>query len=248
LDGCKSPWRWLSRKTNEFVEDRDQRDVLKIVYYNGHSYLDSNREMILASSKDRDKASTIRWSGIQQILEEACSDTLIIMDAAYYTSSKMVRRQGVLELIAAAVSEEHFRSLDRCTFTQALTELLKTRAGQSFNEPLSAAEVHSKLLSDYPKLIQDKHPERETITSFPSPLHMQTSGNSRLPSILLAPLQSGFLRTSLSHPQDFNGPQLNLSIRLASDDIDVETWTEWLRMMPDGIKDIKVEGPYRSFR
>ena len=47
-DGCKSSWRWLSRKINDFIDDRDQRDVLKIVYYNGHSYMDKNREMVLA--------------------------------------------------------------------------------------------------------------------------------------------------------------------------------------------------------
>lgn len=47
-EACKSPWRWLSRKITDFSEDRDQRDVLKIVYYNGHSYLDGNREMVLA--------------------------------------------------------------------------------------------------------------------------------------------------------------------------------------------------------
>ena len=45
---CKSSWRWLSREINEFIDYHDQRDVLKIVYYNGHSYLDANREMILA--------------------------------------------------------------------------------------------------------------------------------------------------------------------------------------------------------
>lgn len=45
---CKSAWRWLSREMNEFIELHDQRDVLKIVYYNGHSYLDGDREMILA--------------------------------------------------------------------------------------------------------------------------------------------------------------------------------------------------------
>ncbi|KAG7120880.1 hypothetical protein HYQ46_010868 [Verticillium longisporum] len=70
--------------------------------------------MVLASSRDREKAETLRWSGIQQVLEEACGDTLILMDAAYYPSSKMVRQQGVLELIAAAVSEEHFNELERC--------------------------------------------------------------------------------------------------------------------------------------
>lgn len=47
-ESCKSSWRWLSRQLNDFAEDRDQRDVLKIVYYVGHTYLDGNREMILA--------------------------------------------------------------------------------------------------------------------------------------------------------------------------------------------------------
>jgi hypothetical protein len=48
MDGAKSSWRWLSRQLNDFAEDRDQRDVLKIVYYVGHTYLDGNREMVLA--------------------------------------------------------------------------------------------------------------------------------------------------------------------------------------------------------
>lgn len=47
-ESCKSSWRWLSRQLNDFAEDRDQRDVLKIVYYVGHTYLDGNRDMMLA--------------------------------------------------------------------------------------------------------------------------------------------------------------------------------------------------------
>jgi hypothetical protein len=47
-ESCKSSGRWLSRKLNDFVEDRDQRDVLKVVFYAGHSYLDGNRDMTLA--------------------------------------------------------------------------------------------------------------------------------------------------------------------------------------------------------
>ncbi|PNY29240.1 Uncharacterized protein TCAP_00844 [Tolypocladium capitatum] len=244
-DGCKSSWRWLSRQLNEFAEDRDQRDVLKIVYYAGHTYLDGNREMILASSRDNTKASTIRWNGIQQILEEACSDTLIIMDAAYYPSSRMVRQKGVLELIAASVSEEHVGVLDRCAFTRALVEQLRTRATRS--NPLSAVELHSILLATYPKMIQDRNPEKETITSFPAPLHTMMSGNSRLPSVFLSPVyQNSPLRNSFSFE---NSPQLHLSIKLHDDNVDIDSWNEWLRLMPDGIKDVKVDGPFRaSFR
>ncbi len=47
-EGCKSSWRWLSREITDFMDKRDQRDVLKIVYYTGFTYLDTNREMVLA--------------------------------------------------------------------------------------------------------------------------------------------------------------------------------------------------------
>ncbi|KAF5002518.1 hypothetical protein FDECE_10612 [Fusarium decemcellulare] len=242
-DGCKSSWRWLSRQLNEFAEDRDERDVLKIVYYVGHTYLDGNREMVLASSKDPERASTIRWGGIQQTLEEARADTLIIMDAAYYPSSRMVRQQGVLELLAASVSEEHFYVLDRCAFTRALAEQLRVRAARL--SPLSAAELHANLFSHYAKMVQDKNPEQEVVTSFPSPLHMMMSGNSRLPSIFLSPVyENNPMRNSLSSYE--NSPQLHLSIRLDDDNVNLESWNEWLRLMPEGIKDIKVEGPFRA--
>jgi hypothetical protein len=242
-DGCKSSWRWLSRQLNEFVEDRDERDVLKIVYYAGHTYLDANREMVLASSRDPEQASTIRWGGIQQTLEEACADTLILMDAAYYPSSRMVRQQGVLELLAASVSEAHFYDLDRCAFTRALAEQLRVRAARL--SPLSAAELHANLFSHYAKMVQDKYPEKEALTSFPSPLHMMMSGNSRLPSIFLSPVyQNSPMRSSFSSYE--NSPQLHLSIRLDDDNVDLESWNEWLRLMPEGIRDIKVEGPFRA--
>lgn len=269
-DGFKSSWRWLSRQLNDFAEDRDHRDVLKIVYYAGHTYLDGDREMILArylfplilfntlakactatyllidSSRDKDKASTIRWNGMQQILEEACADTLVIMDAAYYPSAKIVRQRGVLELLAASASEDHAASLRRCAFTRGLSELLSTRAARS--TPLSVVELHAILLSHYPKIARDSNLERETITTFPVPLHTMMSGNSRLPSIFLSPVHhhSSPLRNSFSYE---NYPQLHLSIKLLDDNVDVESWNEWLRLMPDGVKDVKIDGPFRpSFR
>lgn len=47
-DGNKSSFRWLSREVSDFIDNNDQRDVLKIVYYSGYSYLDSNRDMVLS--------------------------------------------------------------------------------------------------------------------------------------------------------------------------------------------------------
>ena len=163
------------------------------------------------------------------------------MDAAYYPSSRMVRQRGVLEIIAASVSEEHYSSFERCGFTKALTDILRTRATRS--HPLSAAELHALLMAEYPKLIHERNPEREVVTSFPAPLHAMVSGNSRLPSIYISPITHGSpLRTAFSYE---NNPQLHLAIRLHDDNVDIDTWNEWLRLMPEGVKDVKVEGPFR---
>jgi hypothetical protein len=305
-DGCKNSWRWLSRAMTEFIDHRDQRDVLKVVYYSGHSYLDGNREMVLArfvscpccfffffsffssffscfpfplppffshlfihlsvhmyttaalaltgntpshSSRNADADRAIRWSGIQQILESASSDTLIIMDAPYYPSSSVqVRQQGVLELIAACASEEHARCVERGAFTRALTAELRTRANQKFMSPLSAAELHAKLLTLYPKIYQDRNPEKEVVTSFPSPLHMQLSGNARLPSILLAPVQKVTPYGMESPPSagSSSGSQLTFTFTLADEPLNVGSWIDWLRLMPVGVRDVKVDGPYRN--
>lgn len=47
-DGCTNSSRWLSRRINDFADHLDTRDVLKVVYYNGDTFLDENRETILA--------------------------------------------------------------------------------------------------------------------------------------------------------------------------------------------------------
>lgn len=164
------------------------------------------------------------------------------MDCAYYPSYKTVRRQGMLELIAASAGEDHVELLGRSSFTRALTDLLRTRAVQQFKEPFSAAELHSKVLSLYPCIIREQHPENEVMARFPTPLCIQLSGVKTLPSILLAPLRHGEAPRS---PQ--SGPHLiSLTFRLAEDTFNVDSWAEWLRSMPEGIMEAKVEGPYRN--
>ena len=192
------------------------------------------------SSRDPVKASNIRWNGIQQILEEACADTLIIMDAAYYPSAKMTRQRGVLELIAASTSAENYVALERCSFTLAIADILRTRASRA--NPLSAAELHSILFSNYAKIVQDRNPEREVVSSFPAPLHTMMSGNSRLPSIFLSPVAVHSPSRSSMHD---NYPLLHMSIRLNDDNVDLDSWNEWLRLMPEGVRDVKIEGPFR---
>lgn len=245
--GVPSPYRWLLQTVTNFVNNRDSRDTLKILYYSGHSYLDAEREMVLSRSNDRTLSPTIRWSGIQQVLEDACSDTLILMDAPYYPCSKMTRREGVLELIAASAGENQSSTLGRVAFTHALVDKLQTRLSQKYRGPLaalSAAELHVRLMSDYPRILQDQSPEKEHMTSFPSPLHLQISANARLPSILLAPCRKPLPPTS----PEMQGPgtQINFTVRLADGGVDKAGWVEWMRLLPEGVQEVKCESPFRN--
>ncbi|EFX04016.1 hypothetical protein CMQ_944 [Grosmannia clavigera kw1407] len=241
-----SPYRWLVQTVTEFVSNRDSRETLKILYYAGCSYLDGEREMVLSSSTDGAFSRTIRWSGIQQVLEDATSDTLILMDAAYYPCSKMTRREGVLELIAASAGESQSNKLGRVAFTHALINQLQTRLNQKYRGPLSAlsaAELHVRLLSDYSRIMQGQNPEKEQITSSPSPLHIQISANARLPSILVAPSK----RPMPSSPEmQAPGTQIHLTLQLSDSGVDKAGWTEWMRLLPEGVQEVKCDSPFRN--
>jgi hypothetical protein len=261
-EGSKRPWLWLSQVVADFVADHNQRDCLNIFYYSGYSYLDCDREMVFArfvlcltpfpqlrtlahppisSSMHADPTSVIRWRAIQHCFESARSDALLLLDCAYYPSYTTVRQEGVLEVIAASAGEDHGQRLGRSLFTRALTDQLRTRVVQHFKEPFSAAELHSRLLSLYPRILPEQEPEKEVIARFPTPLSLQLSSNKTLPSILLAPLRHG---AAPGAPP--GGSQLSITFRLADDTFNMDSWAEWLRLMPAGITEARVEGPYRN--
>lgn len=183
----------------------------------------------------------LRWGPIQSRLEESHSDMLLIMDAPYFPSPRLVRHTGVFEVFAAALSDDHISSLGRTSFTLLLAEQLKIRAARG--TPLSVAELHSILLSSYPKVVHERRPEAEMLTSYPAPLHLQASSNSRLPSIFLSPLQNNSPRIGASSASP---GLLQFSITLNEDKVDLDAWNEWLRMIPEGVKDVRIEGRSRA--
>ncbi|KAK4201794.1 hypothetical protein QBC40DRAFT_48751 [Triangularia verruculosa] len=255
-DPGNSSYLWLNREVNEFVTAYNQRDTLKVFYYSGHSYLGEDRDTMISSSKKATPGTDIPWKMIQGMFENICSDALIILDCAYYPLYQQVRRQGMLELIAASAGEDHVELLGRSAFTRAVTEQLKLRAVQKFKEAYSATELHAKLVSRYPSLVREQNPEKETITTFPTPLFVQLSGNKVLPSILLAPLivrqhhqqPSGDMTPTPYTPDSpaAGGSTISLTFQMSDDTFNMESWAEWLRSMPQGIRDLKVEGPFRN--
>ena len=183
------------------------------------------------------RTSTIRWSGLWETLEGACSDTLVLLDAPNYSpGAKSLRQSGVLEVMVAAESEEQYQALGRNHFTQLVTKELRLRASTNSN-PLSAAELHARLVAQY---------QQERATRGPrvaSPLLLQLSGSWRVPSVTLYPLHQ---TPRLGPPPNPGGAghRLDMTIRLAhSAAPSLEAWADWLRMMPDGIRDVQLRGP-----
>lgn len=166
------------------------------------------------------------------------------MDSKYFGVPAAARRRGTLEIIAAGSFEEQASSpLARSAFTQALSEKLRTQAARM--RPISAADLHAQLLGEYPRIVQDLTPEREFLSSFPAPLHLQLADSHNVPSILLAPLRRSRLPSIESVSPSSPGAQLSLTVRLDKEP-DIESWADWLRTMPDGVRDVKVEGGFRS--
>ncbi|KAH7027696.1 uncharacterized protein B0I36DRAFT_364867 [Microdochium trichocladiopsis] len=273
---CKNPSRWLSRHIDDFMEKHDSWDCLKIVYYIGFSFLDHAGDMVLSSSLDKAATPTIRWSGIQHKLEEACSDTLVIMDTAYFPSSRIARQKGVLEILAASTTEDYFRLAPRAGFTRLVLDRLRggtqhQLSPRIFEDKLSTAELYSRVLFSYSELLSsqggsagggpgDKH--FSSNRAFPlMPLHIQISSNPTLPpitltrmdSLQLPPLSAPSYQLSGSKNSGFEGAtgshgrQLSLTFRLTDDigggreEHDVERWRQWLMMMPEGVRSVKVD-------
>ncbi|KAL1836281.1 hypothetical protein VTJ49DRAFT_5342 [Mycothermus thermophilus] len=254
-DESRTPYLWLSQVLGDFVTDHNQRDCLKIFYYTGCSYLDADREPVLASSRHADPASVIRWDSIRHFFENTRADTLILMDCAYYPSHSTTRREGMLELVAASAGEDHIELLGRGAFTRALADQLRTRAAQAFREPFSAAELHGRLLAVYPGLVKERHPNDRAVLRFPTPLILQLSGTKTLPSILLAPRRHQGLSQSQSHhgqagpssTSSLGGSQhITITFRLTDEAFNMDSWAEWLRLMPSGITEARIDGPYRN--
>jgi hypothetical protein len=47
-DEGRSSWLWLSHVVTDFITDHNQRDCLKIFYYSGYTYLNGDRDTVLA--------------------------------------------------------------------------------------------------------------------------------------------------------------------------------------------------------
>jgi hypothetical protein len=98
----------------------------------------------LASSQTADDSSykTVKWSGIQSILEEAESNVLIILDCCSSLSTSPEGR-GVMECLAASAFE--FQS-SAIKFSSVLLDELMTLA--SYSRPFTIAKLYNRILQN----------------------------------------------------------------------------------------------------
>jgi hypothetical protein len=96
---------------------------------------------------------------VQQLLEEAESDVLLLYDSCHSAHPAVnISGQGVTELIAACGFETYAPAVGPHSFTNALIrELEESFAGP----PISVAELHSKVISSLknwkPSLLRDEN-------------------------------------------------------------------------------------------
>ncbi|TGO66149.1 hypothetical protein BOTNAR_0067g00270 [Botryotinia narcissicola] len=101
---CGGSHKKLNQKILDFVKlGGDSKEDLKIVYYGRHGMLAQNRQPCWVSRSDsRDPSfSMVKWGGIQNSLEEAKSDVLLLLDCCSSGTANTGEEYGTTELIAA---------------------------------------------------------------------------------------------------------------------------------------------------
>ncbi|PMD44771.1 hypothetical protein L207DRAFT_286342 [Hyaloscypha variabilis F] len=116
----------LQGKVLRFLGNNDSAH-LKIVYYAGHGRLTNHGQPAWTSlqNKGKERCPTIKWSGIQNTLEESRSDVLILLDCCASGVCTSDEGNGVTELIAACAYNAVANGVGRYSFTHALNSKLR---------------------------------------------------------------------------------------------------------------------------
>ena len=136
-------------------------------------------------STDAPDSASVQWSGLQELLENAESDALILLDCCAAASSISATGSGVIEVIAACGFETWAPGVGEHSFTRSLIDELRY---WSHGPILSVAMLHNKVLSRIkywkPRFgMTGEHEHRKT------PIYIVLSHERNQRSIGLIPLQ-----------------------------------------------------------
>ena len=206
----------------------DAHDTLLAVYYAGHARLSHQTneapiwaawvhhtvyslENLLREEQNRQaRFPALPSRGVQQSLEEAESDVLLLYDSCHSAHPAVnISGQGVTELIVACGFKTYAPAVGPHSFTNALIrELEESFAGP----PISVAELHSKVISSLknwkPSLLRDENGNVWTDENGRAkyechkrrtPVHCFLTNESPYRSIMLARLPSKSSLTSVAN-------------------------------------------------
>ncbi len=142
-------------------------------------------------SNEFDDSPTVQWVGIQNMLEQAISDVLILLDCCAAATASAELGSGVTEVIAACGFETSAPGVCEHSFTRSLIEELRYCCKRS---PLSAAILHMKVLSRMkywkPKPVETKAGEPAFHERRKTPVHTILTNEGKPRSIVLSPIES----------------------------------------------------------
>jgi len=131
---------------------------------------------LIACSWRNNKSSrcpTVKWSGIQNVLEESKNDALILLDCCASGTANTNEGEGSTEMISACAYNSRANGVGPYSFTDALvTELQLLSRRSSF----STGELYSHIFCRIQSRMPEDHRERH-----PAPIHLVLTQDSKFP-------------------------------------------------------------------
>jgi len=116
---------------------------------------------------------TVKWSGIQNVLEEAQSDILLLLDCCHSGTANTNEGHGVTELISAGAYNTKANGVGPYSFTSALVLELEDLA---WKPNFSTAELYNNIFCR----IQLRMPEDDLRTErHPAPIHIVLTNDTQ---------------------------------------------------------------------
>ncbi|TVY83362.1 hypothetical protein LSUE1_G002842 [Lachnellula suecica] len=132
----------LNKKIIDFVcLGDDSPNCLKIVYYAGHGKLSRNRQPVWVDHLGR----SVVWGGIQNALEQAKSDILILIDSCAAGAANTDQGRGVTELVAAGGFNTIANGVGPWSFTHAL--VIELELLSQSGRPFTISKLHNIIVS-----------------------------------------------------------------------------------------------------
>ncbi|KAK3377174.1 hypothetical protein B0T24DRAFT_486480, partial [Lasiosphaeria ovina] len=247
------PIRKLTQTISNWVDDHDSEHNLFILYYAGHGVIDEGRQVVWRNLRNvkHERFAELKWNGCEDILHEAVSDTLFLLDCCCAAGSASRPLKGFSETIAASGFESLAPPPGPHSFTNALTRVLRKWRRTQF----SVVRLHNELLVALKEMPPEQISSDGSLFEWRrTPVHYIRSNDRCPPSVVVSSLATEGGEVVVIHEeptvnsQPAVSPRVILSLILTEDlrlD-DAVACRRWLSAFPLHTKTIHVEGVYHG--